>query len=87
MNPCDLVGKPQFNAQASHLPQGCLPLVKRVPTKQLVDQILLVTSHINCMVVRCLINVVYLTACAFILHFLNDVANDAESTQTSKITS
>ena len=25
-----------------------------------------VTSHINCIVARCLINVVYLTACAFI---------------------
>ena len=24
------------------------------------------TSHINCIVARCLINVVYLTACAFI---------------------
>ena len=39
-----------------------------------------------------LINVSYLTACylyqvMMTLHFLNDVANDAESTQTSKITS
>ena len=38
-----------------------------------------------------LINVSYLTACylyqvMMTLHFLNDVANDAESTQTSKIT-
>ena len=38
------------------------------------------------------LNIVYLTACAFIKvmmtsHFLNDVANDAESTQKSKITS
>ena len=45
-----------------------------------------VTSHINCIVARCLINVVYLTACCLYqvmmtLHFLNDVANDAESTQ------
>ena len=37
-----------------------------------------------------LINVSYLTACYFnrvmmTLHFLNDVANDAESTQTSKL--
>ena len=51
-----------------------------------------VTSHINCIVARCLINVVYLTACflyqiLMTLHFLNDVANDAESTQKSKITS
>ena len=42
-------------------------------------------------VARCLINVVYLTACAFIchddVHFLNDVANDAESTQKSIISS
>ena len=39
-----------------------------------------------------LINVSFLTACylyqvMMTLHFLNDVANDAESTQTSKITS
>ena len=38
-----------------------------------------------------LINVTYLTACylyqvMMTLHFLNDVANDAKSTQTSKIT-
>ena len=51
-----------------------------------------VTSHINCIVARCLINVVYLTACCLYqvmmtLHFLSDVANDAESTQKSKITS
>ena len=51
-----------------------------------------VTSHINCIVARCLINVVYLTACCLYqvmmtVHFLNDIANDAESTQKSKITS
>ena len=51
-----------------------------------------VTSHINCIVARCLINVVYLTACCLYqvmmtLHFLNDVANDTESTYKSKITS
>ena len=39
-----------------------------------------------------LINVSYLTACylyqvMMTLHFLNDMAHDAESTQTSKITS
>ena len=39
-----------------------------------------------------LINVSYLTACylyqvMMTLHFLNDVANDAESTQKSNITS
>ena len=39
-----------------------------------------------------LINVSYLTACylyqvMMTLHFLNDVANDAESTQKSQITS
>ena len=54
--------------------------------------ILSVTSHTNCIAARCLINVVYLTACCLYqvmmtLHFLNDVANDAESTQKSKITS
>ena len=52
------------------------------------------TSHNNCVVARCLINIVYLAACAFIgmclyrvmmtLHFLNDGANDAESTQIYK---
>ena len=53
-----------------------------------------VTSHTNCIAARYLINVVYLTACSsglyqvmMTLHFLNDVANDAESTQKSKITS
>ena len=54
--------------------------------------ILSATSHINCIVARCLINIVYLTAwCLYqvmmTLHLLNDVANDAESTQKSKITS
>ena len=58
----------------------------------LVYFILSVTSHINYIVARCLINVVYLTACCLYqvmmtLHFLNDVANDAESTQNSKTTS
>ena len=43
----------------------------------------IVTSHINCIVARCLINVVYLTAYQVMmaLHLLNDVAYDAESTQ------
>ena len=44
-----------------------------------------VTSHINCIVVRCLINVVYQGMCLYhvmmTLHFLNDVANDTEWTQ------
>ena len=49
-------------------------------------KVLLVNSQINCIVGRCLINVVYLTACCLyqvmmMLHFLNDVANDAESTK------
>ena len=53
------------------------------------ELLLSVTSHINCIVVRCLINVVYLTACCLYqvmmtLHFLSDVANDAESTQNQK---
>ena len=48
-----------------------------------------VTSHISCIVARCLINVVYLTACCLYqvkmtLHFLSDVINDAESTQNQK---
>ena len=30
------------------------------------DIFLSVTSHINCIVARCLINIVYLTVCAFI---------------------
>ena len=47
---------------------------------------------VTCIVARCLINVVDLTACylyqvMMTLHFLNDVANDAESTYKSKITS
>ena len=47
--------------------------------------ILSVTSYINCIVARCLINLVYLTACCLYqvmmtLHFLSYVANDAEST-------
>ena len=51
-----------------------------------------VTSYINCIVAHCLINVVYLTACCLYqvmmtLHFLSDVANDAESTQKWKIIS
>ena len=48
-----------------------------------------VTSHINCIVARCLINVVYLTACCLqvlmTLHFLSDVANDAESALNQKL--
>ena len=51
--------------------------------------ILSVTSHINYIVARCLINVVYLTACylhqvMMTLHFLNKVTNDVESTQNRK---
>ena len=49
------------------------------------------TSHINCSVARCLINVIYLKHVPLSGHddvaFLNDVANDAESTQKSIITS
>ena len=50
------------------------------------------TSHINSFAARCLINVVYLKACAFIRSwwrclFLNGVANDAEITQKLKIKS
>ena len=52
--------------------------------------ILSVTSHINCIVARCLINGVYLTACCLYqvmmtLHFLIDVANYAEPTQNRKL--
>ena len=43
-----------------------------------------VTSHINCIAARCLINVVYLTTLPLSGHddvaFLNGVAYDAEST-------
>ena len=44
---------------------------------------------INCIVARCLINVVYLMICCLYqvmmtLHFLNDVANDSESTQKNE---
>ena len=53
-------------------------------------KVLSVTSHINCIVARCLINIVYLTACCLyqvmmMLHFLNDVANDAESKKNGKL--
>ena len=55
-------------------------------------RILSVTTHINCIVVCCLINVVYLNGmCLYqvmmTLHFLNDVdvANYAESTQNLKL--
>ena len=50
-------------------------------------QNLSVSSHINCIVARCLINVVYLTHVPLSGHddvalfVLNDVTNDAESTQ------
>ena len=50
-----------------------------------------VTSHINCIVARCLINVVYLLHVPLSghdnVHFFNYVANDDLSTQRSKITS
>ena len=50
-----------------------------------------VTSNINCIVARCLINVVYLLHVPLSghddVHFLNDVANDDLSTQRSKNTS
>ena len=53
-------------------------------------QLLSVTSHNNSILASCLINVVYLTACCLYqimmtLHFLSDVANDAESTQNQKL--
>ena len=89
------------NFVLSHIPgnfQGVTSVLKALPGKLDIKRhspsilYLSVTSHTNCIVARCLINVVYLTACCFYqvmmtLHFLNDVANDAESTQKSKITS
>ena len=47
-----------------------------------------VTFHINCIVARCLISIVYLTAYQVMLtlHLLKDVTNDAESIQKSKFT-
>ena len=49
-----------------------------------------VTIYIDCSVARCLINVVYLTACAFIRSLrraalLIDAANDADSTKTQSL--
>ena len=44
-------------------------------------ELLSVTTHINCIVVRCLINVMCLYQVMMTLHFLNDVPNDAGSTQ------
>ena len=54
--------------------------------------VLSVTSYINCIVARCLINVVFLSGMCFYqvmmtLHLLNDVANDTELTQKLKVTS
>ena len=51
-----------------------------------------IISYNNCIVARCLISIVYITACCLYqvmmtLHFLCDVAYDAESTQKSKMTS
>ena len=46
-----------------------------------------VTSHINCIVTHCLVNGMCLYQVMMTLHCsVNDVANDAESTQKSKIT-
>ena len=44
-------------------------------------------THINCIAARCLINIMCLYQVMLTLHFLDDVANDAELTQKSKITS
>ena len=43
-------------------------IINNTPAKYISAMIktILVASHINCIVARCLINVVYLTACAFI---------------------
>ena len=56
------------------------------------NNILSVTLIVTELFQHNVINVSYLTACylnqvMMTLHFLNDVANDSESTQTSKITS
>ena len=80
-------GKPRdVNKRLKALP-GKLDIKRHSPSILYLS----VTSHINCIVARCLINVVYLTACCLYqvmmtLHFLSDVANHAESTQ-NKITS
>ena len=60
----------------------------RLPIKS----ILSVISHNKYIAARCLINIVYITGiCLYqvtmMLHFLNDVINDAESTQKANITS
>ena len=65
--------------------EACCPSRRSTDT-----HFLSVTSHINCIVARCLINVVYLTACCLYqvmmtLHFLSDVAYDAESTENQKL--
>ena len=46
-----------------------------------------VTSHINCIAAPCLIHSMCLYQAMMTLHFLNNVAYDAESTQQSIITS
>ena len=59
-----------------------VPLVRVVLQERIVAlEVLSVTTHINCIVVRCLINVMCLYQVMMTLHFLNDVPNDAESTQ------
>ena len=45
------------------------------------SQYLSVTSHFICIVTRCLSHGMLLYLVMMMLHFLNDVANDAESTQ------
>ena len=49
-----------------------------------IDFALSVTSRINCIAARCLINAVYLTEVMVTLCDLNDIAYDAESTKNRK---
>ena len=50
-----------------------------------IDFALSVTSRINCIAARCLINVVYFTEVIMTLYVLNDIAYDAESTNNRKL--
>ena len=73
--------------------QVCQPLLSYYFSKNLHDILFYQSPLILTEVIQHnLINVSYLTACylyqvMMTLHFLNDVANDAESTQKSTITS
>ena len=71
------------------VPQGCLQFVIVVFPDHTHLLFLSVTSHINCNTLPDKLGLSHdkcLSQVMMTLHILNDVANDAESTQKSKIT-